>query len=70
MLEQLDALPALTRKSTASYYLRSKGFLHFHIDGDDIYADMKLDGVEFERRRCTTAVEQQALLATVRAALP
>jgi hypothetical protein len=68
LLAQLRALDGLTEKSRGVFY-RSRAFLHFHADGDDTYADVRLAGDEFERTRATTKAEQRALVATVRAAL-
>jgi hypothetical protein len=67
LLEQLRTIDALKEKSPGSFYRKSKGFLHFHIDGDDVFADVRLtDGGDFERRRVTTKTEQKALLTAVR----
>ena len=75
-LEGLDALLAelrrigvLTERTPGSFYVKSRAFLHFHVDGDDVYADVKLDGVSFERRRVTSRLEQEELLAAVRGRL-
>ncbi len=69
MLGALRALDGLTERSPAVFYRRSKAFLHFHLDGDDVFADVRLDGREFERRRVSTAAEQRALVSAVRRAL-
>jgi hypothetical protein len=69
LLEQLRALDGLKERTPGSFYRNSSGFLHFHIDGDDVYADVKLDGREFERTRVTTKTEQRALVTSVRKAL-
>jgi hypothetical protein len=69
LLAQLRDLDGLTEKSPGSFYRRSRGFLHFHAHGDDMYADVKLTGDEFERLRVTTKSEQRALVAAVKRAL-
>jgi hypothetical protein len=69
LLEQLRALDGLQERTPGSFYRKSSGFLHFHIDGDDIYADVKLNGTEFERTRVTTKAAQRSLVASVRKAL-
>jgi hypothetical protein len=69
LLQQLRALDGLQERTPGSFYRKSRGFLHFHIDGDDVFADVKLDGVEFERVRATTKAEQRALVASVRKAV-
>ena len=69
MLAELRALAGLTEKSRGVFYRRSRACLHFHADGEDTYADLRLEGDEFERTRATTKAEQRALIATVRRAL-
>jgi hypothetical protein len=69
LLSQLRALDGLVERTPGAFYRKSNGFLHFHIDGDDIYADAKLTGDDFDRVRVTTKREQQAFLASVRRAL-
>ena len=51
------------------FYRRSKACLHFHADGDDIYADVRLYTDDFDRTCATTKAEQRALVAAVRRAL-
>ena len=66
LLVQLRAIDDLTEKSRGVFYLRSKACLHFHADGDDTYADVRLDSDDFERTRATTKAEQRALVAAVK----
>jgi len=66
LLEQLRGIDGLTEKSPGSFSRRSRGFLHFHAHGDEMYADVKLTGDEFERVRATTKAEQRALVAAVK----
>ena len=69
LLEQLRRVPGLTEKSPGTFYRGSRAFLHFHADGDDTYADVKLTTDEFERTRVTTKAEQRALVASVKRVL-
>jgi hypothetical protein len=69
LLAQLRAIDGLTEKSRGVFYRRSKALLHFHADGDDTYADVRIDSDDFERTRATTKAEQHALVAAVRRAL-
>jgi hypothetical protein len=69
LLTELRAIEALVEKRPGTFYRRSKGFLHFHIDGDDVFADVKLTGSEFERMRVTTKSEQRTLMAAIRRVL-
>ena len=69
LLAEVRKVDGLTEKKPGTFYKKSSGFLHFHEHGDDIFADVKLDGIAFERRRVTTKTEQRALARAVRAAL-
>ena len=70
LLEQIRALPGVVEKTPGSFYRRSKGFLHFHIDGNDVYADVRLAlDADFTRVRATTKTEQRSLVATARRAI-
>jgi hypothetical protein len=66
LLAQLRGIDGLTEKSRGVFYLRSRACLHFHADGDDTYADVRLGTDEFERTRATTKAEQRALVAAVK----
>lgn len=53
LLVRLDDLvfahKALKSPKRGIYYLKSKAFLHFHEDDGGIYADVRLDGMTFDR---------------------
>jgi len=66
LLARLRAVDGLVERSRGVFYRRSRAFLHFHEDGDDVYADVRLDDVEFARMRVTTKTEQRALITSVR----
>ena len=66
MVEELRRVDALVERTPGSFYLRSKAFLHFHIDGDDVWCDVKLSGQTFDRVRATSRADQRRLLAAVR----
>ena len=68
LLEQLRTIDGLSERKRGVFYRKSKAFLHFHEDGDDVYADVRLDGIDFARRRVTTKTEQRALVKLVRSA--
>jgi hypothetical protein len=68
LLRDLRAIDGLVERKIGVFYRRSKAFLHFHVDGDDVYADGRLDGEAFDRMKVTTRSEQRALLAAVRRA--
>ena len=65
LLERLRALDGLVERTRGVFYRKSRAFLHFHEDGDDVYADVRLDGPEFDRRRVTSAAAQDRLVAAV-----
>ena len=69
LLEQLRTLDGLVERTPGSFYRGSKGFLHFHVDDDEFYCDVKLSGPTFERVRATTRGEQRKLLTAVRRTL-
>jgi len=75
-LDRLDALLArlrvvdgLTERKRGNFQHRSRAFLHFHADGDDLYADVRLDGVDFDRRRVTSDAEQRSLVSAIETAV-
>jgi len=69
VLEQLRGIDGLVERKPGVFYRRSKAFLHFHVDGDDFYADVRFDGADFDRMKVTTKAEQRSLVAAVRRAL-
>ena len=68
LLRQIREKNGLKEKSRGCFYLRGKGFLHFHEHGDDeIYADIGL-GSGFERLPAMTPAQHKRILArTIRA---
>ena len=68
LLAQLRMIDGLVERKRGSFYLSSRAFLHFHEHGDEIYADIRLNGETFDRRRATTRAEQRALVTVARRA--
>jgi hypothetical protein len=66
LLAELRAVDGLVERSPGVFYRRSRAFLHFHEDGPDVYADVRLSGDDFDRRRVSTKREQQSLVGVVR----
>jgi hypothetical protein len=66
LLAELRDLDALVERSRGTFYRRSRAFLHFHEHGDDVFADVRLDGDDFERVKVTTTGEQRRFAARVR----
>jgi hypothetical protein len=69
LLTRLRTFPDLTERKHGVFYRRSRAFLHFHEDGDDVYADVRLDGPGFDRLRVTTKSDRDAFVRAVRDAL-
>ncbi len=69
LLEHVRTFDALTERKPGNFYRKSNAFLHFHIVGDDIFADVKIPGPDFDRRRVTTKAEQAKLVTAIRRAL-
>jgi hypothetical protein len=65
LLRELRGVDGLTEKKRGVFYRRSRAFLHFHEDQDDLYDDVRVDG-SFERFRVTTSAERKRLLSLVR----
>jgi len=66
-LRELRKRP-LKEKSRGAFYRGSRAFLHFHEDGVQFFADVRLKD-DFDRYPATTKAEQAALLKKVDAAL-
>lgn len=68
LLASLRALELLKEKRPGVFYLRSKAFVHFHDDGDDVFADVRaLGDTEFARLEVTSTSGQRTLLQIARA---
>ena len=67
LLAEIRTIDGLVERKPGNFYRRSKGFLHFHEHGDhEIFADVKLDGTEYQRMRATTKAEQRKLVTAIR----
>lgn len=69
LLVALRAIKGLRERKRGNFQIGSRAFLHFHADGDDLFADVRLDGVDFDRHRVTNAQEQATLVRAIRAHL-
>lgn len=65
LLERLRAIPRLKEVKPGIFYHRSRAFLHFHEHADEIYADVRLEGKDFDRLPCSSRGEQEALVEVV-----
>ena len=67
LLEQLRRVDGLVERRPGSFSWRSRAFLHFHEDGPQTFADVRLDPAgDFVRLGVTTAREQSSFLTKVR----
>ena len=70
LLAQVRALPGLKEKKRGIFYLKSRGFLHFHEDPKGMFADLTgADGRGFDRIDVTEAAGQAELMTMARARL-
>jgi hypothetical protein len=69
LLEALRGIDALREKKHGVFYRKSRAFLHFHEDPAGLFADVRLAGTDFDRRRVSTQAERASLLAAIRTAL-
>lgn len=69
LLEELRAIAELREKKRGVFYQKSRAFLHFHEDPAGLFADLRLEGPDFERYEVTSRTSQRALAKRIRAAL-
>jgi hypothetical protein len=70
LLAQLREVAGLVERRPGSFSWRSRAFLHFHEEGTDTFADLRLNpSGDFVRFRVTTAKEQKAFLRQVHRAV-
>ena len=55
----------LKERKRGAFYLKSRGFLHFHEDPAGLFGDLKI-GDRFERFRVSTKAERRQLLGMIR----
>jgi N-acetylglutamate synthase-like GNAT family acetyltransferase len=68
LLAQLRTMKTLRERSRGNFTRKSRAFLHFHADGDQLFADVRLAD-DFERCPVTTAAERDQLLDAIEHAL-
>ncbi len=70
LLAQVRTLPRIVEKKRGVFYLKSKGFLHFHEDPKGMFADLTgADGRGFDRIDVTEPAGQAELMAMASARL-
>lgn len=65
LLARIRGLGGLVERKPATFYRRSWAFLHFHEDDAGLFADAKLNGVEFERMPVSTAGQREVFWRAV-----
>jgi len=65
LLSELRTIDGLREKRPGVFYYRTKAQLHFHEDGDDLYADLRQSDV-FVRLRVNTARERTLVVTRLR----
>lgn len=66
LLKDIRKLGVLHEKSRGCFYRSGRGFLHFHEHGEDeLYADIRMKGDDFERLAASTGAQRKALLRTI-----
>ena len=68
LLHELRKIDGIKEKSRGVFYRGSRAFLHFHEDGDELFADMR-QGAGFVRFPVTGKGGQNRLLRDVKSAL-
>jgi len=61
LLDELRAMDGVRERTVGSFYRRGSGLLHFHVDGDRLFADVKVDG-DWQRVAASSAREQRELV--------
>jgi hypothetical protein len=70
LLKELRKRTGLKEKSRGCFYLSGRAFLHFHEHGEDeLYADVRIRGSEFDRVSVSTGAQQKSLLRKIDATL-
>jgi len=65
LLTKLSAISKLNEKKLGVYYRKSHAFLHFHEEEGKLYADVRLDGTNFDRLAADSKMEQKSLLNNI-----
>ena len=68
LLARIRTLAGLVERKPGIFYRRSSAFLHFHEDAAGLFADAKLEGMEFERMPVSTAAQREVFWRALSAA--
>jgi len=65
LLARIRTLGGLAERKPGTFYRRSSAFLHFHEAHAGLFADVKLNGEEFERMPVSSPSEREAFWQAV-----
>jgi hypothetical protein len=65
LLDKIRNVEVLKEKTPGVFYWRSRAFLHFHEDEGSLYADVRLDGPDFDRFCLDRSTDQNRLLRAI-----
>ncbi len=66
LIARIRGLPGLVEKQRGTFYRKSRAFLHFHEDPKGLFADIRIEGEDFERIDVTGPEGADRLVAMVR----
>lgn len=70
LIDELRRIEGLVERSRGVFYRKGRAFLHFHEEGDRLFADLRApEGVDFERFEIAPLPLDQSLIARVKACL-
>jgi hypothetical protein len=69
LLRDLRSVSGLVERTPGTFYRRSRAFLHFHVHPSGLFADVRLEGDDFERIPIDSSAARATLLCQVRAAV-
>lgn len=69
LIVRIRALPGLAEKARGVFYRKSRAFLHFHEDPRGLFADIRIEGEDFERIDVTGPDGADRLVAMAKAAV-
>jgi hypothetical protein len=65
LIAKIRDIPGVVEKKRGIFYRAGRALVHFHEDGVDLFADIKVDN-EWVRQRVSTKVEQATLLRSLK----
>ena len=69
LIARIRDLPGLVETSRGVFYRKSRAFLHFHEDPKGLFADIRLEGEDFERVAVTDPEGADRLIALAKTCL-